>query len=201
MARTASEAEAGPGRIRRANETLLLDAAEAVFAEAGFAGGADEHPTTRACAALRRASAPAGIDEAQREGPEAGFDAHLATLAPGDRQDIAAEIEPVLRVQQDLRTQRGLVQVGTAHVDLACPRHTSRGGDVDTRDAGEWGALLAQDHPVEHHVTAGGGQIQVFVEANGFAANLTLRTSGNRQSVQISSKGEIRGVNITMTKG
>jgi hypothetical protein len=49
--------------------------------------------------------------------------------------------------------------------------------------------------------TAGGGQIQVFVEANGFAANLTLRTSGNRQTVQISSKGEIRGVNITMVKG
>jgi hypothetical protein len=48
--------------------------------------------------------------------------------------------------------------------------------------------------------TAGGGQIQVFVEANGFAANLTLRTSGNKQTVQISSKGEIRGVNITMVK-
>ena len=49
--------------------------------------------------------------------------------------------------------------------------------------------------------TAGGGQIDVFVEANGFAANLTMRTSGNKQTVQISSKGEIRGVNITMTKG
>ena len=49
--------------------------------------------------------------------------------------------------------------------------------------------------------TAGGGQIDVFVEANGFAANLTLRTNGNKQTVQISSKGEIRGVNITMTKG
>ena len=48
--------------------------------------------------------------------------------------------------------------------------------------------------------TAGGGQIDVFVEANGFSANLTLRTSGNRQTVQISSKGEIRGVNITMVK-
>jgi hypothetical protein len=48
--------------------------------------------------------------------------------------------------------------------------------------------------------TAGGGQIDVFVEANGFAANLTLRTTGNRQTVQISSKGEIRGVNITMVK-
>jgi hypothetical protein len=49
--------------------------------------------------------------------------------------------------------------------------------------------------------TAGGGQIDVFVEANGFAANLTLKTSGNKQTVQISSKGEIRGVNITMVKG
>ena len=49
--------------------------------------------------------------------------------------------------------------------------------------------------------TAGGGQIDVFVEASGFAANLTLRTSGNKQTVQISSKGEIRGVTITMAKG
>jgi hypothetical protein len=49
--------------------------------------------------------------------------------------------------------------------------------------------------------TAGGGQIDVFVEASGFAANLTLTTRGNKQTVQINSKGEIRGVNITMTKG
>src|ERR1700731_1711622 len=49
--------------------------------------------------------------------------------------------------------------------------------------------------------TAGGGQIDVFVEANGFAATLVLRTNGNKQTVQINSKGEIRGVNITMTKG
>ena len=48
--------------------------------------------------------------------------------------------------------------------------------------------------------TAGGGRIEVFVEAAGFAANLTLRASGNRQTVQISSKGEIRGVTITMVK-
>ena len=48
--------------------------------------------------------------------------------------------------------------------------------------------------------TAGGGAIDVFVEAAGFAANLTLRTNGNKQTVQISSKGEIRGVTITMVK-
>jgi len=49
--------------------------------------------------------------------------------------------------------------------------------------------------------TAGGGTIDVFVEAAGFAANLTLRTTGNKQTVQISSKGEIKGVSITMSKG
>ena len=49
--------------------------------------------------------------------------------------------------------------------------------------------------------TAGGGQIEVFVEAAGFAANLTLRTNGNKQIVQINSKGEIRGVTITMVEG
>jgi hypothetical protein len=49
--------------------------------------------------------------------------------------------------------------------------------------------------------TAGGGKIDVFVEASGFAATLNLRTNGTKQVVQIESKGEIRGVNITMTKG
>src|SRR5258705_11335353 len=48
--------------------------------------------------------------------------------------------------------------------------------------------------------TAGGGKIDVFVEASGFAANLTLRANGNKQTVQINSKGEIRGVTITMVK-
>jgi hypothetical protein len=48
--------------------------------------------------------------------------------------------------------------------------------------------------------TAGGGQIDVFVQAAGFAASINLRTNGNKQVVQISSNGEIRGVNITMTK-
>lgn len=49
--------------------------------------------------------------------------------------------------------------------------------------------------------TAGGGEIEVFVQANGFAASLTLRTDGRRQTVQISSKGEIKGVHLTMVRG
>src|SRR6202171_4948948 len=48
--------------------------------------------------------------------------------------------------------------------------------------------------------TAGGGRIEGFVQAAGFAANLILQTNGNRQTVEISSKGEIKGVNITMVK-
>jgi len=48
--------------------------------------------------------------------------------------------------------------------------------------------------------TAGGGRIEVFVQAAGFAASLTLQTNGNKQTVEISSKGEIKGVNITMVK-
>jgi hypothetical protein len=48
--------------------------------------------------------------------------------------------------------------------------------------------------------TAGGGQIEVFVEAAGFAATLNLRSNGTKQVVQIDSKSEIRGVTITMTK-
>ena len=49
--------------------------------------------------------------------------------------------------------------------------------------------------------TAGGGRIEVFVEAAGFAATLDLTTRGNKQSVSISSKGEIRGVSINMVRG
>ena len=49
--------------------------------------------------------------------------------------------------------------------------------------------------------TAGGGKIDVLVEAPGFTANLMMRTNSNRQTVQISSKGDIRGVSIAMVKG
>jgi hypothetical protein len=48
---------------------------------------------------------------------------------------------------------------------------------------------------------AGGGRIDVFVEAAGFAATLTVTTRGNKQSVSIDSKGEIRGVSINMVRG
>jgi len=38
------------------------------------------------------------------------------------------------------------------------------------------------------------------VDAPGFSANLTLTTTGNRQSVSIVSEGDIRNVSIAMIK-
>jgi hypothetical protein len=49
--------------------------------------------------------------------------------------------------------------------------------------------------------TAGGGKIEVLVEAPGFTASLLMRTNGSKQTIQISSKGDIRGVSIMMVKG
>jgi hypothetical protein len=45
------------------------------------------------------------------------------------------------------------------------------------------------------------GRINVIAEAAGFAATLTMATHGGKQSVSISSDGEIRGVSITMVRG
>ena len=49
--------------------------------------------------------------------------------------------------------------------------------------------------------SAGAGRINVFVEAAGFAATLSILTRGARQTISISSKGEIRGGSITLVKG
>ncbi len=46
-----------------------------------------------------------------------------------------------------------------------------------------------------------GNEINVFVTAAGFAGNLSVTTRGNRQSVTIDSKGDLRGVSITMSRG
>jgi hypothetical protein len=73
---------------------------------------------------------------------------------------------------------------------------TSQGNDV----TGNWSEASRNVYGILRG-KAGDGTIDVFVEASGFAANITLTTRGNKQTVAISSKGEIRGVSITMTKG
>lgn len=45
------------------------------------------------------------------------------------------------------------------------------------------------------------GQVNALVTANAFAATFNMSMRGNRQSVVISSKGELRGVNITLARG
>lgn len=45
------------------------------------------------------------------------------------------------------------------------------------------------------------GQVSALVQANGYAATFNVSTRGNRQSVNISSKGELRGVTINLLKG
>jgi hypothetical protein len=46
-----------------------------------------------------------------------------------------------------------------------------------------------------------GSEISALVEANGFAASLTMRTSGNKQSIAIRSQNtDLRGVDITLTR-
>jgi hypothetical protein len=40
----------------------------------------------------------------------------------------------------------------------------------------------------------------VFVEAAGFAANLTLTTHGSGQSISINSQGEIRSVSLALMR-
>jgi hypothetical protein len=45
-----------------------------------------------------------------------------------------------------------------------------------------------------------GGQINVVVDAPGFTANLTLTTHGSKQSVSITSQGDIRRIAISMSR-
>jgi len=45
------------------------------------------------------------------------------------------------------------------------------------------------------------GQVTAMVQTNGYAATFNVVTRGNRQSVNISSKGELRGVTISLAKG
>ena len=47
---------------------------------------------------------------------------------------------------------------------------------------------------------AGGGQFNVVVSAPAFTANLTLKTSGNKQSVTISAQSQIKGASISLSR-
>lgn len=46
----------------------------------------------------------------------------------------------------------------------------------------------------------GGGNFQVVASAPGFNADISLRTSGRRQSVSIRADSQFRGANISLSK-
>lgn len=143
-------------------------------------------------------SVPAG--QAQSGGPFAGFEGAWSGTGTVVLSDGTAER---IRCKADYKVDSGGLGLkqklrcasDSYRFDLTSDV-TSNGGRI----SGNWGEASRNIFGTLQG-TAGGGQIEVFVEAAGFAASLTLRTNGNRQTVQISSKGEIKGVNITMVRG
>lgn len=73
---------------------------------------------------------------------------------------------------------------------------TAQGNQV----SGRWGEASRSLYG-ELQGQISGNEIRVFVTASGFAGNLSVTTRGNRQSVTIDSKGDLRGVSITMNRG
>jgi hypothetical protein len=47
---------------------------------------------------------------------------------------------------------------------------------------------------------AGGGQFNVVVSAPAFTANLSMKTSGNKQTVSITAQGQIKGASISLSR-
>jgi hypothetical protein len=138
--------------------------------------------------------------QAQSSGPFAGFDGQWSGSGTVSLSDGSTEH---IRCKADYKvsgTGLGLKQKLDCASDSYKFDLTSDVTSNGERISGNW-AERSRNIFGNLQGTAGGGQIEVFVEANGFAANLTLRTNGNKQTVQISSKGEIRGVSITMTRG
>ena len=143
-------------------------------------------------------SVPAGY--AQSGGPFAGFNGAWSgtgtvTLSDGTAERIRCKAD--YKVNGTGLSLKQSLQCASDSYKFILSSDVSSNGD---RISGNW-SEASRNINGSLQGTAGGGQIEVFVEAAGFAASLTLRTNGNRQTVQISSKGEIRGVNITMVKG
>jgi hypothetical protein len=141
----------------------------------------------------------ASVGHAQSSGPFAGFDGAwtgtgTVSLSDGSTEHIRCKAQ--YKVSS---TGMGLKQ----NLDCASDSYkfdlTSDVTSQGDRISGTWSEATRKVFG-QLDGTASGGQIDVFVQANGFAANLTLRTNGTKQTVSISSKGEIRGVSITMVK-
>jgi hypothetical protein len=134
---------------------------------------------------------------AQSGGPFAGFDGSWSgngTVALSDGTTERLRCKASYKVA-GVNLKQSLQCASDSYKFMLSSDVTSQGDRI----SGNW-SESSRNINGELQGTAGHGQIDVFVQAAGFAASINLRTSGNKQVVQISSKGEIRGVNITMTK-
>jgi hypothetical protein len=137
---------------------------------------------------------------AQSSGPFAGFDgawSGTGTVSLSDGQTEHIRCKATYKVNPSGMSLKQNLDCASDSYKFDLTSDVTSNGD---RISGNW-SEKSRNIFGNLQGTAGGGTIEVFVEANGFAANLTLHTTGTKQTVQISSKGEIRGVNITMTKG
>jgi hypothetical protein len=139
------------------------------------------------------------VSHAQAAGPFAGFDGNWTgagnvTLSNGTTEHIRCKADYKVNANGLGLTQNLHCASDSYKFDLSS-NVTSQGDRI----SGNW-SEKSRNIFGNLQGTAGAGQIDVFVEASGFAANLNLKTNGTKQTVQIDSKGEIRGVSITMTK-
>src|SRR6201995_2618128 len=129
---------------------------------------------------------------AQSAGPFAGFDGAwtgtgTALLSDGSTGHIRCKAE--YKVNPNGLSLKQKLDCASDSYKFGLTSDVTSNGD---RISGNW-AEKSRNIFGNLQGTAGGGQIEVFVEANGFAANLTLRTNGSKQTVQISSEGENSG--------
>lgn len=134
-----------------------------------------------------------------QSGPFAGFDGSWSgsgTVLLSDGSSEQIRCRATYRVDGGTALQQTLRCASDSYKFDLSSNVTSQGDQV----TGSWGEASRRIYG-NLQGTAGGGQIDVFVEAAGFAANLTLTTRGNKQMVSISSKGQIRDVSINMVRG
>jgi hypothetical protein len=137
---------------------------------------------------------------AHADGPFAGFEGSWSgtgTVALSDGSKERIRCRATYQVGGGGNSLRQTLRCASDSYKFDLSSDVTSNGD---RISGRW-SEASRNINGDLQGTAGGGRIEVFVEAAGFAANIELTTRGNKQSVAISSKGEIRGVSISMTRG
>lgn len=141
-------------------------------------------------------SAPASFAQSA---PFAGFAGNWSgkgtvTLSDGSKESIRCKAS--YRVDRAGRAMNQNLHCASAsyRVDLSSDV-VSHGSEI----TGQWNEA-SRNLFGSLHGRARGGAIEVSVQTGGFAANLTIRARGNRQSVRMTSESEIRNVSITMAR-